>query len=140
MPRQSAEARSAAFMRQGGKHPAPPANLSDDGKKLWKEIVEDRPIDFFRPGALQLLEQLCIMVVSARRVGAYFQERPGDKEAADQYLKLAHQCAMHCTKLRLSIQTEVDRKSGQLDEKSETPKGRKAKAESVLFGGNVVAF
>jgi hypothetical protein len=53
-------------------------------------------------------------------------------------LKYAHQCAMHRTKLRLSIQTEVDRKSGQLDEKPETPKGRKGKTEDVLFGGNVV--
>jgi hypothetical protein len=139
MPRQSAEARSAAFLRRGGKHPSPPANLSDDAKKLWREIVEDRPVDFFRPGALELLEQLCIMVVSARRVGAYFQERPGDKEAADQYLKLSHQCAMHCQKLRLSIQTEVDRKSGQLDEKEPTPKGQKGKSD-VLFGGNVVEF
>ena len=123
MPRQSIEARSAAIFRRGGKRPTPPANLSDEAKKLWREIVEDRPIDFFRPGALQLLEQLCIMTVSARRVGAYFQERPGDKDAADQYLKLAHQCAMHCQKLRLSI--EVDRKSGQLDEKEPTARGHK---------------
>jgi hypothetical protein len=140
LPRQSAEARAAAYLRQGGKYPSPPANLSDDAKKLWKEIVEDRPIDYFRPGALYLLEQLCIMTVAAHRVSAWLQERPGDEEAAALYLKYAHQCAMHCTKLRLSIQTEVDRKSGQLDEKEPSVKGRKEKAD-VLFGGsNVVKF
>jgi phage terminase small subunit len=52
MPRQSAEARSAAAFRQGGKHPVPPKHLSDDAKALWREMVEDRPVDYFRPGAL----------------------------------------------------------------------------------------
>jgi hypothetical protein len=139
MPRQSIEARSAAIYRRGGKRPTPPANLSDEAKKLWKEIVEDRPIDFFRPGALYLLEQLCVMAVAARRVSAWVQERPGDEEGQAIYLKYAHQCAVHCQKLRLSIQTEVDRKSGQLDEKEPSVKGQKGKAD-VLFGGNVVKF
>jgi hypothetical protein len=75
MPRQSIEARSAAIYRRGGKRPSPPANLSDEAKKLWREIVEDRPIDYFRPGALYLLEQLCVMTVAARRVSAWLQER-----------------------------------------------------------------
>jgi hypothetical protein len=86
MPRQSIEARSAAIYRRGGKHPSPPKHLSDEAKKLWKEIVEDRPIDYFRPGALYLLEQLCIMTIAARRVSAWLQERPGDEEAAKLYL------------------------------------------------------
>jgi hypothetical protein len=139
MPRQSAEARSASFLRQGGKHSAPPANLSDDAKKLWKEIVEDRPVDYFRPGALHLLEQLCVMTVAARRVSAWLQERPGDEEAAALYLKYSHQCAMHCTKLRLPIQSALRTDSGQLDEKEPSAKGRKGKAD-VLFGRNVVKF
>jgi hypothetical protein len=139
MPRISAEAKAAAYLRQGGKHPSPPANLSDDEKKLWKQIVEDRPIDFFRPGALQLLEQLCIMTIASRRVAETLQEQPGDEVAAALFLKYAHQCAMHCTKLRLSIQTEVDRKSGQLDEKEPSVRGKKDKSD-VLFGGNVVKF
>lgn len=139
MPRQSAEAQSAAFYRRGGKHPTAPEHLSDDAKKLWKEIVEDRPIDYFRPGALHLLEQLCIMTVAARQVGASLQENPDDEVSAALYLKYTHQCAMHCTKLRLSIQTEVDRKAGQLDEKEPTTKGRKGKSD-VLFGSNVVKF
>jgi hypothetical protein len=101
VPRQSIEARSAAIFRPGGKRPPPPANLSDDAKKLWREIVEDRPIDYFRPGALYLLEQLCVMTVAARRVSAWLQERLGDEEGAALYLKYSHQCAMHCQKLRL---------------------------------------
>jgi hypothetical protein len=139
MPRQSAEARSAAVWRGGGRHPEPPKNLSAAAQKLWREIVEDRPVDFFRPGALHLLEQLCVAVVAARQVARCVEENPLDANAERAYTNWMQRCAMHCQKLRLSIQTEVDRKSGQLDEKEPSRKGQKRESD-VLFGNNVVKF
>src|SRR5262245_7980069 len=136
MPRPSAEDRSGAAWRAGGKYPSPPKHLSDDAKALWWEIVKDRPVDYFRPATLQLLEQLCIMTISARRVSAWLQERPGDQEGAALYLKYAHQCAMHCTKLRLSIQTEVDRKSAKLDEREPEQRRTRRQKPDTLFDGD----
>jgi hypothetical protein len=139
MPRASPEARAAAALRQGGKHPRPPGYLSEDEKAVWHEIVACRPVDFFQPGALHLLEQLCVAMVAARRVAQSVQERPDDAESAKLYMEYMQRCAMHCQKLRISVQTEVDRKSGKLDEKEPTVRGRKDKSD-VLFGGNVVKF
>jgi hypothetical protein len=69
MPRISPEARSGAAWRAQGVHPEPPKDLSRQAKAVWHEIVGCRPVDFFKPGALHLLEQLCVMVVAARMVG-----------------------------------------------------------------------
>jgi hypothetical protein len=139
MPRASAEARSGAVWREGGRHPEPPKNLSAAAQKLWREIVEDRPVDFFRPGAAHLLEQLCVAVIAARHVAQHVEQNPLDADAERAYTNWMQRCAMHCQKLRLSIQTEVDRKSGKLDEKEGTRRGRKGK-DDVLFGSNVVKF
>ncbi len=139
MPRISAEARSAAAWRQGGKHPQPPKEFDADEKAVWREIVECRPVDFFQPGALHLLEQLCVATVAARKVAAIVRERPGNSEAAKLYLSYAHQCAMHCTKLRLSIQSALRTESGKLDEREPTAKGQNGRSD-VLFGGDVVKF
>jgi hypothetical protein len=78
-------------------------------------------------------------MVAARRVAQSVQERPDDAESAKLYMEYMQRCAMHCQKLRISVQTEVDRKSGKLDEKEPTVRGRKDKSD-VLFGGNVVKF
>ena len=137
MPRASPEARAAAALRQGGRHPRAPAYLGEVGKTVWREIVECRPVDFFQPGALHLLEQLCVAIVAARGVAKQVQQGPDDADGAKLYMEYMQRCAMHCQKLRLSIQTEVDRKSGKLDERE--PKVRKVK-DDVLFGGNVVKF
>jgi phage terminase small subunit len=82
MPRQSAEARSAAVWREGGEHPKPPKHLSTAAKAVWREIVDCRPVDFFQPGALHLLEQLCVMVVAARGV-AQNRQHGGARTASE---------------------------------------------------------
>jgi hypothetical protein len=84
MPRQSAEDKAAAIFRRGGKHPSAPKHLGSDEKVLWREIVECRPVDFFQPGALHLLEQLCVMTIAARRIGAEIQENPADVEVVSR--------------------------------------------------------
>jgi hypothetical protein len=55
MARQSLEERSAAAWRAGDRHPVAPKTLSIRAKKVWREVVECRPPDYFRPGSLVLL-------------------------------------------------------------------------------------
>jgi phage terminase small subunit len=140
MPRQSAEARSGAAWRDGGgTHPQPPKHLSRGAREVWREIVECRPVDFFQPGSLHLLEQLCVATVAARQIAETVEESPDDQAAAGLYLKYMQRCAMHCQKLRLSIQSALRTESGKLDEKEPSVRGRKGKAD-VLYGGNVMRF
>jgi hypothetical protein len=139
MPRISAEARSGSVWREGGNHPQPPKHMSKAAQRIWREIVNCRPIDFFQPGALHLLEQLCVVTVAARRVAEMLEEDPANPEYASLYNNYMQRCAMHCQKLRLSIQSALRTESGKLDEKEPKAKGQKGKAE-VLFGGNVVKF
>ena len=66
MARISAENRSGSVWRAGTKHPRPPAHLTPAAKRIWREVVECRPADFFRPGALHLLETFCEGVATQR--------------------------------------------------------------------------
>jgi hypothetical protein len=120
-------------------HPQPPKHLSKAAQAVWREIVECRPVDFFQPGALHLLEQLCVVVVAARKVGELIEGDPLDADAAKLYTEYMQRCAMHCQKLRLSIQSALRTESGKLDEKEPTARGRTGK-DDVLYGGNVLRF
>ena len=62
-----------------------------------------------------------------------------DRDAKDAYADYAQRCAMHCQKLRLSIQSALRTESGKLDEKEPTARGRTGK-DDVLYGGNVIRF
>jgi hypothetical protein len=134
MPRISAEARSAAAWRAQGVHPKPPENLSKPAKAIWHEIVDCRPADFFKPGALHLLEQLCVATVAARRVADLVEEDPSDQRAATTYTMYMQRCAMHCQKLRLSIQSALRTEAGELDEKEPSEAGKDTSAVRWLAG------
>jgi phage terminase small subunit len=136
MPRASAEARSAATWRAKGEWPAAPAYLSREAKKLWKQIVEARPADYFQPGSLQLLEQFCETMVTQRIALENMATVARDPDALALAVKtmkdLAAVLNSTALKLRISIQAEVDRKSGKLDEKEP------AVSASSLLGSGVV--
>lgn len=120
MPRISAEARSAAAWRAGGKHPTPPRHLGREAKSVWKEIVGIRPPDYFEPGSLHLLETFCVHTVQLRRLA---QCLDGVAVGSDEHAalvgtstKLAASVAQLGSKLRLSIQaayTTKDRRTGE---------------------------
>jgi hypothetical protein len=116
MPRISAEARAAAAWQVGSRSPAPPKGLSPGARSVWREIVDSRPPDYFRPGALHLLEQLCAVIALARQLAPEVQERPADTAIAGQYLKFTQTTALLCQKLRLSIQSSTRPVAGILDE------------------------
>ena len=134
MPRKSAEAIAAArfLASPSGRHPSPPADMPEAAKRVWKDIVECRPVDFFRGGSLQLLEQFCRQTVIARQMTAAVEADPTDRDAVGSMTKVSASLTTLATKLRLSIQAEngrhgLDRAEGKLNEAA-------PKASSLLGG------
>ena len=136
MPRHSAEERSAAAWRSGSAHPAAPKYLSRDARKLWREVVEARPVDFFAPGSLQLLEQFCETMVT-QRIALAEMARAAELNDPDRLAKatrvmkdLATVINNTAVKLRLSIQSALRTESRKNDERENV--------KSSLLGGGVI--
>lgn len=142
MPRQSAESRSAAAFRSGGAPPKAPAHLSKDAKAVWTKIAASKPPDWFDEGAQVLLERYCEATIQARRVarkldtlmkaGAWRDAREFEK----RFALLSTTLTTLATKLRLSVQSTVDRHSRKLGEKGNgAPKDGQP---DTLLGGAAV--
>jgi hypothetical protein len=135
MPRISAEAKSAAAFRAGAARRPPPKRLSAPAKAIWREILEDRPVDWFRPGSYELLEQFCEVSVQQRKKLA--ELRRAGSEGYPVVLKatkdLAAMAVALATKLRITVLSDVDRRSGKLAEKGDTQT-----APNRLLGGSAV--
>lgn len=138
MPRITAEARGAAAFRSGSKPPAAPTGFTDVEAKLWREIVSQKPIGWFDAGSLPLLGQYCRTLARAQLVGASLATVAVDDPAGIAFekrlTKLNANCATLATKLRLSVQNNVDRRSRMLDETVQ-PSGE---ADAGLLGGSAV--
>ena len=120
MPRKSPEARAGTTLA-AGKPPPPPASLSPAAAKLWKEIVEARPAGHFDAGSLPLLHSYC----------ACLDHLPKADIGSAAHRRLLSCITTLATKLRLTIQANVHRRAGLLDEVSKVP---------PLLGGNVTTF
>jgi hypothetical protein len=134
MPRISAEAKSGAAFRAGGvRRPAP--GMSAAAKVIWREIVADRPVDWFRPGSFELLEQFCEVVVQQRKKQA--ELRQASSEDYEVILKatkdLAAMSVALATKLRITVVADVHVRSGKLSEKGDTDP-----APDRLLGGSAL--
>jgi hypothetical protein len=127
MPRISPAARVAAAWRSGGEKPGPPQGMSPQARRIWQEIVADRPADWFRPGSLQLLRQFCEVSVAQHAALADLTAAPDDDDVVARVKTLAGILNATSIKLRLSVQADVDRRSRRVDE-------REASAD-VLLGG-----
>lgn len=130
MPRLSADARAAAAFRAGGGHPRPPKGMPKGAAKVWREIVEARPVDFFQPGQLHLLEVFCRTAELQRAALLLLESDPADDGAAKQVARLAAIMASHATKLRLTISSASRPDAAINREKPAKPSG--------LLGGHVV--
>jgi hypothetical protein len=89
-------------------------------RRIWTAIVDDRPSDFFRPGALLLLEQLCCVMVAQRAALVQLAKTPGNPDlikAVKDYATIVNSTAV---KLRLTTQSDVERHSRKVDEKEPT--------------------
>jgi hypothetical protein len=113
MARLSLEARSAAAFRAGDKRRPPPKHLSAPAKRLWIEIVADRPIDWFRPGSFELLEQYCEITIQQRQAIKALQAS-NELEYLGR-LRVVRDLASVLTslagKLRISVQNDVHRRA-----------------------------
>ena len=109
MPRKSAEEQAAARFRGNptGQHPQPPAGMPAPAAGIWREIVEARAVDYFKPGSLHLLEQFCRLVIVQRYNMDILDLNPGDDEALSRVTKASASLTTLATKLRLSIQASV---------------------------------
>jgi hypothetical protein len=91
--------------------------MSADAKRIWSAIVEDRPADWFRPGSLLMLEQLCEVMVAQRKALAQLAQNPNDLDVVRAVKDFAAIINGTAVKLRLSVQADVDRRSRRVDEK-----------------------
>jgi len=123
MPRISAESRSAALFRAQLKRRPVPRRLKPAAKAIWQDIVDDRPADWFRAGNWELLEQYCELLVQQRGcLDALTKLEPTD----DGYpgllrsaSRLAATLTTLATRLRLTVQWDVQAKSRKTDERGE---------------------
>lgn len=133
MPRISAEARSAAAFRAGGERPKPPARLITPAREIWLEIVNDRPVDFFRPGQYGMLKSFCEASIEQNRI---FETLTRTRVGTGDYIEMQKAAARNTvmlttlgTKLRLTVQADVDRHSRKTGERGD------AAADDGLIGG-----
>jgi hypothetical protein len=137
MPRISAEARSAAAFLAGGERPMPPARIHAPAREIWSAIVADRPVDFFRPSHLGMLESFCQITVEQRRIVLCLAKtRVGTGDYVTMQKLAARNTIMLTTlasKLRISAQADVDGRSKKLEER-----GGGEKTNDRLLGGKAV--
>ena len=117
MARMSAEARSASVWRASGALPEAPKHLCAATKKLWTEVVDSRPADYFAPGSLQILEDFCVASVALAKLAKKITRDPADPRLNDSFKKLSGIKATAATKLRLAVSSSVAADSGKLTEK-----------------------
>lgn len=138
MPRASADARAAAAHRAGGKRPSAPDWLNAEASAHWRRIVAEKPLGWFDAGSLPLLAQYCATLVRARQLAERLANVEPDVKGAQalevRLMGVNGSCLSLATKLRLSVQSGVDRKSRMLDESGP---GEEAAADPLL-GGKVV--
>lgn len=134
MPRISADKRAVAAVAVAAARTYAPRGLTRDAKQLWHEILASKPADWFAPGSLILLQQYCELAVHQQnliqQLTAMHLENPErfeeqmnvilqQTELEKRVHRYAATLSMLATKLRLSVQANIDRRSGQMDEAGE---------------------
>lgn len=112
MPRSTAEERSAAYYRAGKKPAAPPKGMSAAARRIWTEIVESKPVDWFDAGSLVNLRVHCEVAAGATRVSRQLTRvKPGTPEyrqLSAQAKILGSTLATSSRQLRLTVIASVD--------------------------------
>lgn len=140
MPRQSADARAAATFVAGAAPPEPPKYLSKDAVLEWKKIAASKPADWFDAGAQVLLGTFCESTVHAHALAkkiAALRKKGGWDELKTWEKRLAlvqRSLATLATKLRLSVQANVEWHSRKLGERGQQQNAK----PNRLLGGEAV--
>lgn len=74
MPRKSAAALAVVTPLRTVKHPPAPAALPARQKELWRDIVHSKPVDWFDPGSLPILQALVAHIETAERIEVQFAD------------------------------------------------------------------
>lgn len=108
---------------------------------MWREIAASKPADWFDSGAQPLLARYCTLETQARRLskrldalmkaGAWKDAREFEKRLS---LMSLTQTTL-ATKLRLSVQAVMDRRSGKVGERGQ---GKPDAKPDTLLGGHAV--
>jgi phage terminase small subunit len=128
MPRKSAEDRSAAYWRSGGKPPRPPDVLSSRAKQIWKRIVATRPYDYFDAAAQVLLAQFVELSATQEINLEMVRREPTNGEWQHMATRMQATLNSCAVKLRLSPSAVLSKKDGRLTERE------------VDVGDNVLLF
>jgi hypothetical protein len=131
VPRKSAEDRSAAYWRTGGKPIAQPAHLDGKVRAVWRVITASKPPDYFSPASAPLLESLCEAVVMRRFYSGLWHRAPDNHDYVRAITSLNGSISQLSTKLRLAL-TSIDKRSGLL---TENEPAVDADDNVILFGG-----
>jgi hypothetical protein len=133
MPRRSAEGRSAAYFRTGGKGPEPPRDMSAFARRLWRSIVASRPPEFFPPGQQELLRQFCELAEMRRFYRDMWEDHRDNQDFVKAIVQLSTTLNATAVKLRISNSSAIDKRSGILSEREPVPEG--GASVHLLYGG-----
>jgi hypothetical protein len=117
MPRKSAAARVLEVWQSSPKPLPAPAHLSPTARRLWDDIVVDRPADHFRPGARELLASYCAVSAELEQLWQREQEFQDDLVAHGRIIRcicaLTAQQTKLCGDLRLTLCASIERHSAK---------------------------
>jgi hypothetical protein len=89
-------------------------------RRLWTEIVLDRPAEHFRTGTQELLASYCQVSDQLEQLWRRERECQDDRKAQDVVLRhicrLATLQARLCSELRLTPRANIERHSAKLNE------------------------
>lgn len=131
MPRKSVAELEMSLARSRAnptpKPPAPPRDLDSAAADLWRAIAADRPVDWFAPATLRLLQRFCRTAVYAERLHDTLDAAEVGGESAallfKQTMAANASLGILAAKMRLSTQAAIDGRSRKAGERAS---GRKA--------------
>jgi hypothetical protein len=134
MSRQSAEERSASYFRAGKKPPEPTRGMTPAARRIWRDIVSGKPVDWFDSGSLPMLRIHCENIASANRVSRErARVRPGSAEFRAVSVEMKNavmELNVTSRQLRLTVQHTLDNEDMKTRER-----GVLGGATSDLIGG-----
>jgi hypothetical protein len=107
MPRRSGAARAAEVWRVGIGHPKPRRGMPAAARRLWTEVVESRPADFFMPGAQSMLRTFCEVSAALEVIGPELVADPENAKLATRMQRLGALQSNLAARLRLTIQSSL---------------------------------